>query len=64
MDALETILKFEGRRPMRESNKAKLMAVFDVARVEILNGDSPGARLRLARKGSSAKHGWAPGARL
>ncbi len=44
--SLETVNKFENGRPMRDSNKAKLMAVFETARVEILNGDSPGARLR------------------
>lgn len=41
-----TISKFENGRTMRESNKAKLAEVFEAAGVEILNGDSPGARMR------------------
>lgn len=44
--SLETVNKFENGRPMRDSNKAKLAAVFEAAGVEILNGDAPGARLR------------------
>ena len=43
---LETIIKFENGRPMRDSNRAKLAKVFDDAGVDILNGDAPGARLR------------------
>ena len=35
-----------GRRSMREVNRAKLAAVLEERGVEILNGDSPGARLR------------------
>lgn len=42
----ESINKFENGRPMRESNKARLVEVFTANGVEILNGDSPGARLR------------------
>jgi transcriptional regulator with XRE-family HTH domain len=42
----ESISAFENGRTMRESNKAKLLEVFDREGVEILNGDSPGARLR------------------
>ena len=41
-----SISAFENGRSMRESNKAKLLAVFEAEGVEILNGDSPGARLR------------------
>lgn len=44
--AFETISKFENGRPMRESNKAKIVEIFEGRGVEILNGDSPGARLR------------------
>jgi transcriptional regulator with XRE-family HTH domain len=44
--AFESINKFENGRPMRESNKALLAAVFEGAGVEILNGSAPGARLR------------------
>jgi transcriptional regulator with XRE-family HTH domain len=40
---------FENGRAMRETNKAKLVAVFEAAGVEILNGDAPGARMRPAR---------------
>ena len=42
----EAISAFENGRPMRESNKAKLVAVFEAHGVEILNGDAPGARMR------------------
>ena len=42
----ESISAFENGRPMRESNKAKLVAVFEAHGVEILNGDAPGARMR------------------
>lgn len=42
----ETVNRFENGRSMRESNKAKLVAVFEGAGVEILNGDAPGARMR------------------
>ena len=42
----QSISEFENGRPMRESNKAKLLEVFEAAGVEILNGDAPGARLR------------------
>lgn len=44
--AFETISAFENGRPMRDGNRAKLLAVFDAAGVEILNGNSPGARMR------------------
>lgn len=44
--AFETINKFENGRPMRESNKARLVGVLEAAGVEILNGDAPGARMR------------------
>jgi transcriptional regulator with XRE-family HTH domain len=47
--SFETVNKFENGRPMRESNKTRLAEVFDVAGVEILNGDAPGARLALIR---------------
>jgi transcriptional regulator with XRE-family HTH domain len=45
----DSISAFENGRPMRESNKAKLAEVFEAAGVEILNGDSPGARMRPPR---------------
>lgn len=44
--AFATISKFENGRPMRESNKAKLLEVFEAAGVEILNGNAPGARMK------------------
>jgi transcriptional regulator with XRE-family HTH domain len=43
----ETIIKFENGRPMRESNKARLVELFALAGVEILNGNAPGARRRV-----------------
>lgn len=42
----ESISAYETGRPMRDSNKQKLLAVFDDAGVDILNGDAPGARMR------------------
>ena len=42
----ESISAFENGRPMRESNKATILAVFEANGVEILNGDNPGARMR------------------
>jgi hypothetical protein len=42
----DSVSAFENGRPMRDSNRAKLTEVFEAAGVEILNGDSPGARLR------------------
>lgn len=44
--AFETISAFENGRPMRDANRAKLLAAFDAAGVDILNGNSPGARMR------------------
>jgi len=44
----EAISAFETGRPMRETNRAKVAAVFEAAGVEILNGGAPGARLRAA----------------
>jgi len=44
--AFETISKFENGRPMRDSNKARLVEIFEARGVEILNGDAPGARMR------------------
>ncbi len=46
-----SISAFENGRPMRESNKAKLVAVFEAHGVEILNGDAPGARMRSKEAG-------------
>jgi transcriptional regulator with XRE-family HTH domain len=42
----ESISAFENGRPMRESNKDAVLAVFDQHGVEILNGNNPGARMR------------------
>ena len=42
----ETVSAYENGRPMRETTRARLTAVFHERDVEILNGDSPGARLR------------------
>lgn len=42
----ESISAFENGRPMRESNKAKVLAAFESERVEILNGNAPGARMK------------------
>ena len=44
--AFETISKYENGRPMREANKATLLAAFEAAGVEVLNGGAPGARMR------------------
>lgn len=44
----DTISEFENGRPMRASTAARIVAAFDVAGVEILNGDAPGARRRPA----------------
>ena len=43
----ESISAFENGRPMRESNKTRVLEVFEAAGVDILNGDAPGARMRL-----------------
>jgi hypothetical protein len=32
--------------PMRESNKGAILTVFDAPRVDILNGNNPGATMR------------------
>ncbi len=45
--SFETISKYENGRAMREANKATLAGVFDAAGVDILNGNAPGARLRV-----------------
>lgn len=42
----EAISAFENGRPMREANRRRVTEVFAAHGVEILNGDSPGARLR------------------
>ena len=42
----DTISQFENGRPMRRSNRAKLVAVFDAQGVELLARGGPGARLR------------------
>ena len=42
----ESISAYENGRPMRESNRRKLVEVFTAEGVEILNGDAPGARMR------------------
>lgn len=42
----ESISAFENGRPMRESNKGRVLEVFSAEGVEILNGDAPGARMR------------------
>lgn len=46
----ESISAFENGRPMREANKALVLAVFEAAGVEILNGDAPGARMKPGAK--------------
>jgi len=48
----ESISAFENGRTMRESNKTKIIAVFEAHGVEILNGDAPGARMRPKPQGS------------
>lgn len=47
----ESISAFETGRPMREGNKAKIVLALDAAGVEILNGDSPGARMKAKADG-------------
>jgi hypothetical protein len=42
----EAISAFENGRPMRESNKTAILAVFEAHGVEILNGSNPGARMK------------------
>jgi transcriptional regulator with XRE-family HTH domain len=42
----ESISAFENGRPMRESNKAAVIAALEAEGIEILNGDAPGARMR------------------
>ena len=42
----DSISRFEGGRPMRDSNRRLIADVFSANGVEILNGDAPGARLR------------------
>jgi transcriptional regulator with XRE-family HTH domain len=42
----ESISAFENGRPMRESNRTKVLAAFEAVGVDILNGDAPGARMR------------------
>lgn len=42
----ESMSAFENGRPMRQSNRQRVVEVFEAHGVEILNGDSPGARLR------------------
>ena len=44
--SFETVSLYENGRPMRETSKAKILAVFEARGIEILNGDSPGARLK------------------
>lgn len=50
--SFDTISAFENGRPMRESTKAKIVAVLEARGIEILNGDAPGARLRKRESGS------------
>ena len=45
----ESMSAFENGRPMRQSNRQRVVEVFEAHGVEILNGDSPGARLRAIR---------------
>lgn len=47
----DTITEFENGRPMRDSNAARIVAAFDAAGVEILNGDAPGARFKPGARG-------------
>jgi transcriptional regulator with XRE-family HTH domain len=42
----DRISAFENEQPVRESTLQKLQAALEAAGVEILNGNSPGARLR------------------
>lgn len=44
--SVDTVSAYERGRPMRESNKAKIVAAFAAQGVEITNGDGTGARLR------------------
>lgn len=44
----DSVSQFENGRPMRETNKAKIVEVFEAHGVEILNGNAPGARMRPA----------------
>lgn len=48
----DTISAFENGRPMRESNKLKVLEAFARHRVEITNGDGTGARLRVSAEGA------------
>lgn len=51
--AFETISKYENGRSMREANRAKLQEAFEARGVEILNGNSPGARLTPRADGAT-----------
>jgi len=41
-----TVARIEADQEVRESTRAKVQAVLEARGIEILNGDSPGARLR------------------
>jgi len=41
-----TVTAFEGGKTIREETADKIAAAFDAHGVEILNGNSPGARLK------------------
>lgn len=44
----DSISRFEGGRPMRDGNRQTIGETFAAHGVEILNGDSPGARMRTS----------------
>lgn len=44
-----TVTALESGAKVRAETEAKLVAAFEAAGVEILNGDAPGARLRGSR---------------
>lgn len=46
----DSISAFENGRPLRAANADKIVAAFDAAGVEILNGDAPGARFKPGAK--------------
>lgn len=47
--SVDTISQFENGRPMRESNRRRIVELFAEAGVDVLNGEAPGARMRPAQ---------------
>jgi hypothetical protein len=47
--SFETVVSFEGGRPLRPATEEKIVAAFAAYGVEITNGDGTGARLLSAK---------------